>query len=363
VNLLVLNLCMDADNPVLGHATAWTNALSERCDEVTVITMTAGRIAVEENVTVHSLRKERGYSEPRRLLRFYRLVSRVLRERRIDACFAHMAPLFTVLFAPVARLRGIPILLWYAHGSVTPTLRLAHAVADRCVTSTPAGFQIRSDKLFMLGQGVDVERFHPPAENGPLYDRTVISVGRITRVKRIEEMIDAAAIVRREHGLDLQVRLFGAPHTADDQRYEAELKQRAHGLDLNGFVSFEGPVPFHAVPTAYHRGGIFLNLSETGSIDKAILESMASGCIPVSRNSSFEAIARGNDLDWLVPGEGADRVAGRIVGVLARPRGERAALGSRLRNIVAEQHSLDRLSDSIMDHLGQLAAPRGRLDR
>ncbi len=102
MNLLVLNLCMDADDPVLGHTTAWVNALSRHCDEVTVITMTAGRIAVEGNVTVHSLRKERGYSEPRRLLRFYQLLFRVLRERRTDACFAHMAPLFATLFAPVA---------------------------------------------------------------------------------------------------------------------------------------------------------------------------------------------------------------------------------------------------------------------
>lgn len=349
---------MDADDPVLGHTTAWTNALSRRCEQVAVITMRAGRIAVEENVTVYSLGKERGWSEPRRLVRFYRLIHRVLRERRVDACFAHMAPLFTVLFAPVARPARIPILLWYAHKSVTPTLHLAHAAASRCITSTPTGFRLRSDKLFVLGQGVDVERFGPPTENGPMYDRTMVSVGRITPVKRIEEMLDALAIVRREHGLELRLRLFGAPYSADDRRYASELERHAQQLGLNGLVTFEGPVPFHSVPEAYHSGGVFLNLSETGSIDKAILESMASGCIPVSRNSSFESIARDNDLDWLVPEGGAERVAERIVDVLERPRGDRAQVAARLRQIVAEQHSLEHLTDAIAAHLEDLA--RGR---
>ena len=51
------------------------------------------------------------------------------------------------------------MVLWYAHTSVTPTLRLAHALADRCLTSTPAGFRIPSEKLFVVGQGIDLDQF------------------------------------------------------------------------------------------------------------------------------------------------------------------------------------------------------------
>ncbi len=149
-----------------------------------------------------------------------------MRERRIDACFAHMAPLFTVLFAPVAKRSGIPVVLWYAHTSVTPTLRLAHALADRCLTATPAGFRIPSEKLFIIGHGVDLDHFRPPARNGPLYDRTVLTVGRIAPVKRLEEMIDAIEILR-DLGVDLDLKLYGAPFAADDRRYEASLRKRA----------------------------------------------------------------------------------------------------------------------------------------
>src|SRR5215211_4761359 len=103
MNVLVFNLGMDAAHSALGHTTVWTRELARRCDHVSVITMFTGQLAVEDNVTVYSLGKDLGHSEPRRLFEFYRLVREVLRRRRIDACFMHMAPLFTVLFAPAAR--------------------------------------------------------------------------------------------------------------------------------------------------------------------------------------------------------------------------------------------------------------------
>ena len=353
MNLLLCNLTMDADDSVHGHTTAWTNALARRCESISVITMRAGRIDVADNVRVHSLGKERGFSEPQRLRRFYGLVRGIMRSRRIDACFVHMAPLFTVLFAPVAKPSRIPVVLWYAHTSVTPTLRLAHSLADRCLTATPPGFRIPSEKLFVVGHGVDLDHFRPPADDGPLYDRTVLTVGRIAPVKRLEEMIDAIAILR-DGGMDVNLKLFGAPFANGDRRYESGLRERAANRDLAEHVRFEGAVPFHQVQTAYHAGGLFVNLSETGSIDKAILESMASGCIPVSRNSSFRDIAGENGLEWLVPGPGPREVAERIAEVLRRPKDERAALARRMREIVAADHSLDHLSDVIFGHLREL---------
>lgn len=358
MNLLVFNLAMDADDPVLGHTTAWTNALARRCEHVCVITMRAGRLAVEPNVAVYSLGKESGYSEPRRLARFYRLVGSAVRERRIDASFAHMAPLFAVLFAPVARLRRIPVLLWYAHSSVTPTLRLAHALVDRCVTATADSFRLPSDKLVVVGHGVEVDRFRPPGTESAAYATTAVSVGRISPIKHLDQMIEAVALLRDERATTVRLKLFGAPATADDGRYEASLRQLTRSHELDHQVSFEGALPFGEVPEAYHDGALFLNLSETGAIDKAILESMASGCIPISRNASYAAIARENGLGWLVPEPGPAAVADRILRVLDRAATEGTAITERLRRIVVEQHSLDRLADSLIDQLQELAKAR-----
>jgi hypothetical protein len=103
---------------------------------------------------------------------------------------------------------------------------------------------------------------------------------------------------------------------------------------------------------------VFLNVSETGSLDKAILESMASGCVPVSRNESFAAMASKHRIRYLVPGEGSDGVAHVLRTELERPETQRAELSRTLRRIVIDEHSLDRLLDLIATHLRELAGAR-----
>lgn len=360
----MFNLAMDVDHTTLGFTTAWVNALARRCAHVSVITMFAGELAVEDNVAVHSLGKERGWSESHRLWVFYRHVAKVLRERQIDACFAHMAPLFATLFAPIAKPTRVPVLLWYAHGSMPKTVRLAHALSDRCVTSTPSAFRLPSAKLFVIGQGIDTEVFRPPAEVPPDYMRTTISIGRISRTKRIDEMLAALAILRADRGIDARLEVTGEPLTSLDWEYQRELLRDAESLGVMDAVAFVGAVPYREIPARYHRGAIFLNLSENRSIDKAILESMASGCIPVSRNESFQALAAKEGLQELVPGPGADGVADCLARMFGRSLSDREALVARLRRIVTREHCLGSLADTLLIHLGELAGrnipPRGR---
>jgi glycosyltransferase involved in cell wall biosynthesis len=354
LNLLVFNLGMDAAHSTLGHTTEWTNELARHCDHVSVITMFVGQLDVADNVDVHSLGKERGRSEPERLADFYRLVRRVLNEYPIEACFAHMAPLFTVLFAPVARWRRIPVLLWYAHASVSPTLRIAHALADRCVTATAESFRLPSEKLFVVGHGIDTERFKPPFQTSPSYETTAISVGRISPIKHQHEIIEAVSVLSRERGFDLRLELVGGPSTDRDGAYLAHLERSVESLGVEHLVSFRGPVPFLGMPPEYQRGMLSLNLSG-GAMDKAILESMASGCIPVSRNPAFQALARANELQYLVPAPGPHGLADCITSALDLGRQDRDALVARLRHVVMEEHGLSTLTGRILSHLSDLA--------
>lgn len=359
MKLLVFNLGMDSAHSTLGHTTLWVNELARRCEHVSVITMFVGQLAVDDNVTVHSLGKELGRSEPRRLAEFYRLVHRVLAERPIDACFAHMAPLFTVLFAPIARRHRIPVLLWYAHTSITWTLHVAHRAAQRCVTATAASFPLPSDKLFVVGHGIDTECFTPPDETDSSYETTAVSVGRITPIKHLRELVEAVAILARERGLTVHLELVGGPTTSMDRAYLRQLQRSVASLGLGQQVSFLGPVPFDQMPPYYHRGLLSLNLSD-GAMDKAILESMASGCMPVSRNPAFQELARAHDLEWLVPRSGPDGLAECVAGAIHRSQQERAALAARLRRIVMTEHSLSILSDRLIAHLQELAEASAR---
>src|SRR5215510_252045 len=123
MQILLFNLATDLDDPVLGFTTRWIWALAQRVERIHVITMRTGRVEMPDNVQVYSVGKEQGYSEPHRLVEFYRHLRRILRHDRIDLCFSHMMPLFTVLGAPILKLQGIPIVTWYTHRSLPWLLR------------------------------------------------------------------------------------------------------------------------------------------------------------------------------------------------------------------------------------------------
>lgn len=349
MRVLVFNLALDADDPVLGFTTDWVNALAARVEHVSVITMRAGRIAVADNVTVRSVGKELGRSEPRRIASFYRAVRAALGGERPQVAFAHMIPLFAVLFSPVAKVRGIPVMLWYAHGAVPPTLRVAERLVDCCVTSTPEGFRARSEKLVVLQQGIDVERFSPPSTPPDGYERSVVCVGRLSPVKRVLETIDAVV----DAGEHLRLHVVGGPLRDEDRLYERRLQEHVDGLRMGAQVRFYGAAAYCDTPAAYRRGGIYLNLSQSGSLDKTILEAMASGCIPVSSNDAFRRLARAEGWEDLACDEAGAAAALRRV--CRMPPDERRVLRAGLRRHVVERHGLPALAGRLVAQMESLS--------
>jgi len=357
MHVLMFNLRMDLGDPVLAFASGWVEAIAERVERVTVVTMASGRIDPPNNVEVRSVGKERGWSEPRRAAAFYQHCLHAISTGRPDVCFSHMIPVFSVLFSPLARLYRIPTLLWYAHGAVPAELRLAERLVDRCVTSTREGFRMESTKLFVLQQGIDVSRLQPPRATAPEWDHTVVSLGRIGPVKRLIETVEAIAVLRRDD-IAVKLEIFGAPATPHDEDYERRVRAHVQALGMEHAVNWQGRVGFEGVGDAYRRGGTFLNLSRSGSLDKAILEAMACGCIPVSNNDAFAALARQRGWDDLVPADSVDNVADVLRTAILMPSERQAELRAQMRRYVASEHRLDQLADRIVAHLRDLANRR-----
>jgi glycosyltransferase involved in cell wall biosynthesis len=355
MNLLVFNIRTDVDDTALGFTTAWVNALAARCSRVDLVTMRTGRLALAENVHVHSLDFDRRRGRIARAAAFYRALLAILRRRPVDACFAHMTPLLAVLFAPLARVRRIPVLLWYAHGAVSLTLRLADALVDRAVTSTPAGYRISSSKVHHVNQGIDTRRFTFRERPDAAYSRTAVLVGRVAPVKHVDEVIEAIGIARSQ-GSDLRLEVIGGPITADDEAYVSRLERLVEERGLGHYVHLRGAVPYSEVPATYHEGLLFPSLSGSGSLDKALLEAMASGCIPLSRNDAFRAYAAERGLEALVPDAGAAGLARKMMWAASLPEREVEDLRRRLRALVEQDHGLDALADRLMGHLRELAA-------
>ncbi|MGQ9663698.1 MAG: glycosyltransferase family 4 protein [Kiritimatiellia bacterium] len=357
MRLLLFNLATDADDPILGFTTRWIQALAKRVEFIHVITMRAGRIDVPENVRVYSVGKEKGYSEPRRAVEFYRHLFWVLQKDRIDACFSHMIPIFTILAAPILKAKRIPIVTWYAHPSLTWQLKLAHHLSDRMVTSLETAYPYRHDKLTVIGQGIDTDLFSPDEQTVPDDPPMILCVGRLSPVKDHPTLLRAAALLRREWGKPFRVVILGGPAGPQDEAYVRSLHRQVEELGLQDIVSFHPPVPMTELPNWYRRCTVLVNLTPTGSGDKVAWEAMACGRPCLVANEGFRE-TMGEYADLLIFRYRDEvNLASRLEAILNLEPCELNHLGAYLRQRVIEMHSLERLMDIL---IGLLESVRSR---
>ena len=270
---------------------------------------------------------------------------------RFDAVFVHMNADWVYRLAPCWRWFNLPVLLWYAHGTVSNRLRRAHHHATCVVTSTPEGFRIPSSKVRVIGQGIDTDLFTLPASKPD--SATIVAVGRVSRRKSVDLMLETMVWLR-EHAarIPFKLRIVGPTLTRDDHAYAAELAELVKSKDLANVVTFEGPQPMSALPGIYRTSFLHLNLSQTGSMDKAILESLACGCadadeqrggglapraIPVAHRARLSRL-RGS------AGRSARPTSG---GTPSRPK--------NCRQLVVGRHDIDSYVDKVCAILTELA--------
>src|SRR3990170_463886 len=140
MRLVFVTQVLDREHPVLGFVVRWVEALAERCEGVEVVANETRPARLPPNVRVVSLGKERGASRLERALAYHRFVLGLRQAPRPDALIAHMCPIYLDLAAPVTKALRIPSVLWYAHPSVTPVLRVADRLAEAVVTSLQGAY-------------------------------------------------------------------------------------------------------------------------------------------------------------------------------------------------------------------------------
>ena len=341
MHLLLFNLATDVDDPILGFTSRWIRALAEQVEHISVITMRAGRVEVPDNVSVYSVGKEKGYSEARRAVEFYRCLFHILRNNHIDACFAHMMPVFAVMGAPFLKARNIPITLWFTHRSVTVLLRIAEKLVDKIVTASPESFRIPSGKLIVTGHGIDTDMFVPrESSRGPDQPFTIVSVGRIAPIKHLDILIEALRILVKERQTDeVILRLVGGvyPH---DEKYASELSQRIRGYGLKDAIEWVGFVIHSEVVKEYQNADVVVSLTPAGSLDKAPLEAMSCGVPILTSNVSFNDLIDRIDPNLFLPEANPNILADRLKRISDMDRNERQQLGEALRQKVVEHHGL-----------------------
>ena len=349
MKVLMITQKVDLDDDLLGFTHTWVNKLAERVERLYVLALAVGRHSLRDNVELFSMGKERGNSRLERLVNFNRVVARLVLTRKVDLLFIHMCPRYVILAAPYAKLMRVPMVMWFTHRSTSNELRIAHWLVDKVVTASKESFRLKSDKVIITGHGIDTDRFKPLDVRREGNTKVILSVGRISPIKDYETLIKAADILVNEKGRkNLEFVVVGDVGTEAQREYLDRIKGMVRECQLERYFRFVGPVPHSEIGRYYQNCDIFVNLSHTGSLDKAVLEAMACGRVPLTCNEAFAPILGALDRRLLFPIGDVRTLAERIAILLDLGPSECRCLGKQLRTEVLQYHSLTHMTEALI---------------
>src|SRR3989338_6158663 len=246
MKLLICTQTVDKNDPTLGFFVRWIEEFEKYCEVEVVSLKTLGSGG--------------------RLIRAWRLLRLAMR-LEYDAVFVHINPEYLIAARWLWRLRGKQSALWYTHKSVDLKLRIAERFANVIFTASKESFRLRSYKVRVMGHGIDTDFFTP--DPSVIRGNAILSVGRLMKSKRHDLAIRSAALEGRE------LRIAGE----GPERKNLELLARELGVK----VHFLGGLTQEHLRDEYQNASYLIHTSETGSLDKVVLEALACGC-PVKTN-------------------------------------------------------------------------------
>ncbi len=159
---------------------------------------------------------------------------------------------------------------------------------------------------------------------------------------RIEKMVNEKKIK------DLEVNIYGGIGLPEHQSYLDSLIEFVQNAGLDGVIKFQGELDYNFVDEAYEEASLFVNLSQTGSLDKTVLEAAASGTVVLTSNEAFEAPLKKIDERLFFLRDNPEDLAKKITQMKQLTWQERVDLGKRLRQWVETNHNLKNLAGKII---------------
>ena len=340
--IVFITQVVDPSDPNLGATHAKISALARRVDDVVVLCDRGSAKSLPGNCRVRTFGAGR---RPQRAYRFLTAIAAELGERPL-AVVAHMIPLYVVAAAPLVRPRRVPLLLWYSHWRSHLVLRAAVAACTEVVTVDERSFPLRSPKVHGIGHGIDLDEFQcQPTSATPGGPLRVISVGRYTPPKKLEELIEGVRLAR-ERGVDVRIDLHGTTGAPRLEAYKRELETLVTRSGYADFATVGGPIPRTEMPAAY--AGADVVASNFFSPDKVVLEACSS-CRPVlASQQTFDRLFAGIEPPLSFERGRPETFADRIEALAQLDDEARYAIGRKLRDRVRRHHSVDTWADAIL---------------
>ncbi|MBN2190077.1 MAG: glycosyltransferase family 4 protein, partial [Candidatus Aureabacteria bacterium] len=283
MNICIITPCVDENDWLYGAFCPWIGSLSKQADNILVLTLKKGAFDFKGNVRV--IRIKNCSTKVSTLLNLYKNIISYNKEYPISCFFTHMCPIYVTALFPLKCLLKIPVVMWHAHGTKSLKLRMAEILCDRVISSSESGFPVKTAKLSVVGQAIDTDRFKAGPAGASL--KKMLYAGRISRIKNILGIVETVNALRSRGFDDIRLSLAGAASTGKDAGYMREIKEYISSNGLEGNIEFLGPVSYRDIHNTYNTSGIFINLSDTDSLDRSVLEAMSSGNIVITSNRAF----------------------------------------------------------------------------
>lgn len=127
-----------------------------------------------------------------------------------------------------------------------------------------------SAKIDVIPNGVDTECFSPAQTDQKSQNIKLITVGRLSVTKRVEILIDAIDVLKKQ-GCKVSLKIVGGGQLLQ------KLKQIVTEKNLDSIIELTGRIDTEEMPQIYRQNDIFISASKLEGMSNAMLEAMASG--------------------------------------------------------------------------------------
>ena len=325
MRLLVLAQAVDRNDGHFGVFVDWLRDASEVFSSMLVFALRVDKESIPKEVTAVTLRS----SQENAALVAMKLWRESWRRRHeYDGVFVRGDAIYLVLAGWLWRLLGKRIIFWYTHYQASSWLFwVGQLFAHEVVTATAGSNPLRRAKV--IGHHVASRFFQVTREEACSTPLRGLVLGRVSRVKRISETIQAVSTYLQDGSLWLDI--VGPGIDEGEERMVA-----SHGLPR--VLRRNERVRYDHLPRFLTDYDILLSATPD-SMDKVILEAAATGMVVLATSRGWrETIQELPEASWLAPatmeglGEGVHRV-------LALSLEARKRLGKALSLCVQAHHA------------------------
>ena len=221
------------------------------------------------------------------------------------------------------------------------------------------------DRIEVVAPGIDLTTFFPRPKAdaqrkiGYPGERLLLFVGRLERLKGVETLLRALALVADRRHQDVRLLILGEDSRDAEQSERDRLAGIAADLGISDRVDFLGSVAHHELSYFYAASEACLMPSYTESFGLVGLEAQASGCAVVASDvAGLASVVREGVTGYLVDGHDPVDWADRLLRLLDDP--EAADQMGRRGVLLAQRFPWRLTADRVWAAMEPLLAPAVR---